>query len=182
MKKKLIAVGAASLAAAAMPMVGVFATDPTTSDTVTVTIPFGCTVNDGARTTKTAAFGSVAPGANGVAQSTTAMTVSCNKAWLVTPSTDGLAASNATTITSGIENSKGSQFWVKLTAGNTDNTNGGSINNPFSSPHAIDGSAITGTASALDLTFTPEYTIHIGNNQEEGSYTGTVTYTIALGA
>lgn len=180
---KKLAIAGASAVLAAMPVVGVFAaTEVSTTDTLTVTVPTGCTVNDTARTTKTAAFGPVAPGDNGTAQSTSAMSISCNAAWSVTPMSEGLKATDKTTITSP-ENAKGSWFKVQLVAGNTEGINGGTINNPFSTANTINGTnKVTGDGAAQDLTLTPTYTLHIGNNQEQGSYTGDVTYTIAIGA
>ena len=176
---KKLAIASASLALAAMPVAGVFAAESvTTTDTVTVTVPHGCTVNDTERTNKTAAFGSVAPGADGENKSTSAMIINCNKAWTVTPSTEGLTATGATTITSAAANAKGSQFKVALATSATDG-----ITNGFTSQTAINGTTnVSSTAAASDLSITPTYSIHIGNQQEQGSHTGTVTYTIALGA
>lgn len=177
MKKLVIA--ASSVALAAMPVVGVFAASSvTTQDTITVTVPFGCTVNDEARETKTAAFGEVAPGSDGTNQSTSAMVVNCNKAWTVTPSTAGLTATSATPITSASANAKGSQFKVALATSETEG-----ITNAFSNQTGIDGTKnVAGTNAASNLSITPTYSIHIGDQQEQGNYTGTVTYTIALGA
>ena len=161
---KKLAIAGASAVLAAMPVVGVFAaTGVSTTDTLTVTVPAGCTVN-------------------GTAQSASAMSSSCNAAWSVTPTSEGLKATDKTTITSP-ENAKGSWFKVQLVAGNTEGTNGGTINNPFSTANTINGTnKVTGDGAAQDLTLTPTYTLHIGNNQEQGSYTGDVTYTIAIGA
>ena len=176
--KKLVIAGA-SVALAAMPVLGAFAaTSVTTQDTISVTVPHGCTVNDTERTTKTAAFGEVAPGADGTAQSTSAMVINCNKAWTVTPSTEGLTSASGTTILSAAANAKGSQFKVALATSSTDG-----ITNAFPSATGIDGSKnVAGSAAASDLSITPTYSIHIGNQQEQGTYSGTVTYTIALGA
>ena len=180
---KKLAIAGASVALAAMPVVGVFAaTSVTTQDTVTVTVPSGCTVNDTARSDKLAEFGSIAPGDDSAsAETTTAISFSCNGAWSVKPTTSGLAGTTGTTITSAAANAKGSQFKLQLTAGNTESNNGGTITNPFSTATGIDNtSAVAGTASAFEVTLTPAYTIHIGNGQEADTYEGTVLYTVAL--
>ena len=176
---KKLAIAASSVALAAMPVVGAFAANLSTTDKLTVTVGSGCAMVT--RAQQTAAFGNVAPGDSGNPQSTSAMTISCNGAWKVTPSTEGLASSDKTTITSANPNDKGSQFFLALAPGNTDGGNGGTISNAFSSATGIDGKkVVSGTAAANAVTLTPTYTINIGGAQEAGSYEGIVTYTLAL--
>ena len=219
MKKSLIATGAASLALAAMPVVGVFAVDGPVQvvDTVRVTIDESCTfeaTQGGATVTPTgstnpktinrtfakdATLGSVVilagAGDEGVPSGVDPITVvaACNSDGTGGGKTGtySITAASSQTMTG-----TGSAVIPNSTAGNETLTSGGTsawsmrivapstgIQNSYGSYHVMPDSTgdvvLTGTASSTDVTFTPEYRVYVGTDQASGTYTGTVTYTIA---
>ncbi|MBQ3475886.1 hypothetical protein IJH26_00005 [Candidatus Saccharibacteria bacterium] len=173
--KKLAILGA-SAALAAMPVVGVFADNVTTTvDTLTLTVDQGCNIiNESTdRTDKTAAFGNVTPGLT-AEDGTSPITITCNGAWKLTPSITTALASGANTIPSGATALDGtvSEWALKLTTT--------AATNNYSGYAAVDGTkVVSDTAAASSLTITPTYKVSIAPGQASGSYTGTVTYTVA---
>ena len=164
MKKALIA-GVASVALAAMPLVGVFATDITTmTDTLTITIDPTCTF-DAASHAYTADMS-----ANALNDSvgTTTMKVTCNvyNGYYVTAAFTSLAGNGSNAITySNVDPTAGSGTWTAaLSASNL--SNGGRVmQNTVNTPAAGDSETITYKVSTTD-------------NQAAGTYSGTATYTL----
>jgi len=179
MKKIMIA--GASMALAAMPVLGAFAANEA-QDTLNVNVPNGCTL--ATRANGEATWSSVAPNTDGEAKSTAAMVITCNNSWSVTPHSTGLAY-NSNTITSNATGGDTSTFKLMLTPTGSEYTgaaggNGGVVTNDFLSANTIDGThKISGNAAATAVSITPTYTVHISTVQEPGLYTGTVYYDIA---
>lgn len=213
MKKSLIATGAASLALAAMPVVGVFATTPQVVDTVQVTIDKACTfqatqnnqpyapdetTGNILRTfAKDAELGQVvelgegATGGSGGATNPITIEGVCNTGtteqsdgtWSITAVGDnnatmvGPAGSTAITSTSAtkeLSSGKISGWGMKITSAGAA-TGYDSWNVVPSSATPIAG----GNATGASFSFNPQYRVYVGTEQETGTYTGTVTYTIS---
>jgi hypothetical protein len=204
MKKALIA-GAASVALAAMPVVGVFAADPTSTsftDTLTVGVAGGCTIEQsdasaeaGTYTnrefTQNIAVGNV--GYLNAADATTppttgGVTVSCNTdasttSYTVSVAVDGLTDSNVTpaakqTIAGGMATSGDNSAWaIQSNATGFEST---STNNPFATyKTAATGTFLTATA-ADEVTFNPSYRVYVAPEQPQGTYVGHAVYSINL--
>ena len=182
MKKSLIA-GAASLAIAAMPVVGVFAAGEgtvtkTTIDSLSLTIPKGCNIQtDPARSDTEAAFGNVAPGQTAT-DGTSAIVVTCNGAWTLTPSIKTALTNGTATIASGATALDGtvSEWALQLTAASLPT---GSTND-FSSYAAVNGTnKVVGAAASSALSITPSYKVSVAPGQATGTYGGEVLYTVA---
>ena len=201
MKKSIIAAGAASLALAAMPVVGVLAaTSSSFTDTLTVTVPGGCTLEDNAAATPgnyadrafTAEIpaGTSAELGNGFNSETGAtMKIACNTdtgTWTIT----AVAANSGDLVGSGTAAGESIAPGTALTG----NVSGwaiksnatGATSNPYSAykAYVVDsGEAystfLTGSASAT-VTFNPSYQVYVSPTQEPGVYSGSVTYTVAL--
>ena len=178
---KKIAILGASAAIAAMPIVGVFAATgtvtTTTEDTLTLTIPKGCNIQtDPARSDTEAAFGSVAPGQIST-DSTSAIVVTCNSAWTLTPSIKTALSNGTATIASGATALDGtvSEWALRLNIGTA-----AGVTNGFSNDTAVNGSTnVTGTGAVNNLSITPTYTVSVAPGQATGNYSGTVLYTVA---
>ena len=185
MKKSLIAASASAVALAAMPVIGVFAAPNTVDneivDTLNVTVDKGCTFNNEGTRNATADFGTMTPGQFDT-RSTDAINITCNDAWTLTVKGTNLTGGSGTTpISSTSAAVDGTVSNYKLTlapasaTGITTNNFGNAkeVSSATSGETAIIGS----TVSALDVT--PTYTLSIGAGQEKGTYSGTVTYTVA---
>ena len=183
-KMKKLAIAGASLALAAMPVVGVFAASGTTvTDTVEVTIDSACTI-----TTTNASNTYSATMTNGQLKSdfgSTSMTIACNDAggWHVTAVGSGADASN--------------KHYMDASASGTDIATGtatsGSTSNCAFKVNGTDASGYTsfsavpqtaadvatnaGASEASILTTT--YQVFISPTQQADTYTGQVTYTLA---
>ena len=192
MKKKLIAASAASLAVAAMPVVGVFAAGSgtpvtTTSDTLTLTVPDGCMLTVPSGRDTAAEFGSV--GVNQTATETTgSFSIGCNAKWKLTVAGDTLSGTsgNAQTESATIKSTSGaidatiSNFKLSL---NVSNPGTATVSNSYESLAAIPasaGNALTSDDSVTAVTVTPTYKVAVGPGQASGNYSGTVTYTVGL--
>lgn len=205
MKKKLIAASAASLAVAAMPMVGVFAKTGSLefTDNLSVTVNAGCTLENGGTTdgtfvdrsfAKNIAVGNFAVlESNGTAvNDNAAMTVKCNTtSGTVTVSysvnagaNTNLTATGGTIAAGAVVAGPNSGWAIKSNAANTST-------NPFAgegesvadagyyvAPTTATGTFLTSTASAQGTTFNPSYRVYVAQGQAVGTYTGTVTYTL----
>ena len=208
MKKSIIAASAASLAVAAMPVVGVFADDSTINnntvvDTLTVTVAGACTLEDsttGVYTDDDRSFsGSIAAGTVGWLNATSdsatpgdeTFTVHCNAAtgtWTVAVSASDNALkgstyeTNTNKIDPGTTFSGGTSAWaIKSNAANLGET---SVSNPYSDYAAYSSgtflSAPASTASGVTkATFNPSYKVYVSPDQLADTYTGTVTYTVS---
>ena len=172
---KKLAIAGASVALAAMPVVGVFAV--TTTDTLTLTVPAGCNITS--RTNTVAAFNSVAPG-NTQTASTDSITVTCNAAWQLTPSVSAgneLKKDASNVISSSASLSGATSAWaLQLAVSGTS----GTIGNAFETNNEVDGTnKLTASAAGTGVSVTPTYTVYVAPGQTPGDYTGTVVYTIA---
>ena len=198
MKKSLIATGAASLALAAMPVLGAFADSVT--DTVQVTISSSCTVEatsgggSGGTTTgrsysatlanggtKTWAAGQTGGDGGGV------MTVNCNNAsgWEMTAIGASDTSGTYTDKTTMIPDAAGktaiptgtsgaASYWAFQVTGNSTVEGYRSFS---SVPSTATKVAEASGSSAAEVVNTG-YQVHVSTSQQAGTYTGKVTYTI----
>ena len=181
---KKLAIAGASAVIAALPVVGVFAaTGTTVTDTVQVTIDSACTITStNASNTYSATI------TNGQLKSdfgSTNMSVSCNDAggWHITAVGTGADATNknymnagsaGTDIATGTATSGATSNWaMKVTGdGATGFTTFAAV--PSS---ATDVASNSGASSETELTTT--YQVFISATQQQDTYTGVVTYTLA---
>ena len=190
MKKSIIAAGAASVALAAMPVLGVFADDDrSVTDTINVTISPSCTFSAGGddvaySVTGTNASGVVNPVNN--SSNVHTFTVFCNQnsGYTVAATASALSATGVTdtfayaaSLPSGVDSAWHAQFAAD--AGNT---------NTLTVTQLPAGGAETTIISANQAsatggeTWTATYTAYIGTETPAGTYTGTIGYTLAPGA
>lgn len=195
MKKSLIAAAGATLAVAAMPAVAVFAaTEGSFVDNITVTVSGGCTLEVSGGTAGSYSdrtfSASIAAGTTetltGVESGATitpasAMEVQCNvptpgQAWNITATAanGGALKDGEKTIPSGTAIDGGtSSFAYSINNGST------WLAVPTEANAAItSGTTVSGTPT----TFNPIYRVYVAPSQAPGTYTGSVTYTIHLGA
>ena len=195
MKKSIIAAGAASVALAAMPIVGAFAAN--TYDNITATISNGCTITDSVQT-KTVSM-SVAPGNVATSTAAPSISVTCNNdEWEISAvgssETYGQSGYAVTDLVArnGEEgsytyahiptnlNTTGTSGWAFKVASITDTTNG-KISDGFNTWHAIPDTATTiveNNSAAASETVTMQYQVYAAVGQEAGAYNGQVTYTV----
>ena len=197
MKKSIIAAGAASVALAAMPIVGVFAADGDLeqTDTVVVTVDSACSLatnnTSGDDFTATITNGNVN---NAIAGST--FTITCNDTggWDLNAvgagtATDHVNYMDASTnvdgddiITADGTPAASSSAWAfKLEKGGSDASNV-TITTGYTAFKAIPANSTkvaTGTSTAGNSTVTATYGVSIDATQSAGTYTGKVTYTLA---
>ena len=185
MKKKLIAAGAASLAVAAMPVVGVFAVNPVSvQDSLQINVNETCsfsaggtglslsdTVNPGAETTWASGEGTPVASKHD-------FTVNCNsKNYTVTAVATDLTKTGASahgTIAYTANDTYPTTSTVgddgKWTAVLTNGDNNAAISKSSSTIKS-------GNATTTD-SFSVAYKAIVGNANEQGTYNGTVTYTL----
>ena len=196
---KKLAIAGASVVLAAMPVAGVFAeaTSNSFTDTITVGVTSGCTLEktggtagdySGNDRTFTANIQAGNVGYLNATDATTGpsgshITVSCNtsdstKTWTVNVDVTGLT-SGGNTIGGGTETSGTTSYWAIKS--NASVANNGSISsNPFANyAAAADGVFLSATANNT-VTFNPSYQVYIAPTQPEGSYTGTAVYSIQM--
>ncbi|MBR2795856.1 hypothetical protein IKE13_02305 [Candidatus Saccharibacteria bacterium] len=195
--KKLVIAGA-SVALAAMPVLGAFAaTSSSFTDTLTVGVAGGCTlensnqssagdysVSDRTFTTDiaTGTVGYLNADATGVASTTAGtVTVSCNtqdssKTWQVSLNVTDLA-DGANSITGGAQTSGATSGWAIKS-----NATGTTTANPFGSAYtaAADTTIFLSATANNTVTFNPSYQVYVGPNQAPGTYTGTAVYEVTL--
>lgn len=200
MKKSLIAVAGASLAAAAMPALGVFAAGSFT-DTVQVTVDKSCTWQaswsggQGDTAGRTFSEDHAVPGTRyefGVTDAGTeslpTIKMECNVSsgtWTVS----AIGSSTGSSITAMNPSGTGAAIATgTATSGETSSwafkigATGGTIATGYDEYKAIPASSTTvlsGSASTTDITFKPQYQVYIGTNQAPDTYTGKVTYTLS---
>ena len=193
MKKSLIAAGAASVALAAMPVLGVFATETdTVTDTIEVTVSPSCTFttsSDASDQDETYSFTGV-NNANATAAggATHAFNVFCNDlgGYTVSATAHDLASSTA---------GNNDKFQYKnIIAGNLETGEWHAafagaeltfVNLPDSATsgdHAGESTEViltksTPTAAAGD-TWTATYSVHIGSATKADTYSGQIEYTL----
>ena len=184
MKKSIIAAGAASVALAAMPIVGVFASSSTTvSDTITATVSNGCTITragTGSTVDRSVAI-SVATGASQTGDSD-AINISCNVgSWTVAAAGTGAGTTSLQTsdgtksIATGHTFSGGTSEWGMMVT-----ATGGTVATNYNDYYDVPSSTTVVTGSATSGTVTPSYKVYASGTQDTGVYTGEVTYTIAV--
>ena len=171
MKKTLIA-GAASLAFAATPVFGVFATNPAAlTDTLQVTVAVSCTFS---RTTGEGTYSKTMT-ANQLDTEfgSSTFTSHCNngKGYTITPTFNSLTFSGATSpITySTTTPTAGSGTWTATLGTATTNLTSGTA---LATQSSQDPSA--------GRTYTINYKVGLLNNQPKGTYTGTASYQLAM--
>ncbi len=209
MKKSLIVTGVASLAFAAMPIVGAFAAANQSSftDHLSVTVEGGCTIEtSGTQTDGTyqdRSFSNTIPAGtvgylnDSDGQGTTTgdtLTVSCNgvdatKAWTVTvtPPTSGTlkgSTDNTKTIAPGAYTSGATSGWAIQS--NASVSSGSFTSNPYASYTAAPTEATTFLKGSFKQgnsgTFNPSYQVFVATGQAPEVYVGDVLYTITVGA
>ena len=171
MKKTLIA-GVTSLSFAAMPIVGVFAVDPSPiTDTLTVNVNLSCTF---ARTGGSATYSkTMLANALDTEFGVSTFTAHCNNGsgYTVTPTFTSLTFSGATMpiAYSTTKPSANSGTWTALLNSNTT----GMTNN---------SAAVTQNSQdpAAGRSFTVTYQVGLKNNQPKGTYVGTASYQLAM--
>lgn len=183
MKKSLIAAGAASVALAAMPVVGVFAVDDKqVVDTIELTVNATCSfnTNSSASSSDTEYAATVANGAEaafGTATHKFNVTCNDNEGWKVTATPTvltGAAKSNTLPfVTSTNYSASGSTgMWSADIA----NGAGGATVTPFGDTATI---IATKAASTDNADFTVTYKAYVGTTTPADVYTGTMTYDLA---
>ncbi len=190
MKKSIIATGVASLALAAMPIVGAFAD---VTDTVTITINSACSI--GSTTSTTGAGASLSDTmTNGSLKTWAAdgtaggkVVVSCNSAsgWNVkavgastgTSNTSMTPTGSGTPIATGTATSGATSNWAFKVAGT------GAVS-AYTSFAAIPGTATKvagGSGAVSEGEIDTGYQVWVSATQQADTYTGKVTYTVATG-
>ena len=185
MKKALIA-GAASLAMAAMPVVGVFAVDQT--DTLRVTIDSSCSMSNiahdnGDNTVGTwsgdTLSGTLNAGAYDANFGSTSMTVICNNSagWEVTATTSDLVNAKSDKISPLASLAAGTTGY-NWTVSQADGAG-------LTIPTGAQGAAAEGSVAKYNKptdgngkTFTVTYGISLAADVAAGTYSGTVAYTL----
>lgn len=203
MKKSIIAASAASLAVAAMPVVGAFAATSTVTDTLNVNIPASCTIRNDETTGESSGTPStenvynvtmkngelrddIGTGASGVTgDNDNTIEVSCN----IQSGTDAgwsLAAAGKGGSTALVEQTDSSKtiptgdgtgttsYWQFKTA-----ATGVTYTTPYASGQfaAVPSSATIATGTG-DAEFTMTYKVYVDLEQATGTYTGGVVYTL----
>ena len=192
MKKSLIATGAASLALAAMPVLGAFAD---VTDTVTVTIDSSCSVGGSTSTTGSGVNLSetMTNGSTKVWDSDGSaggkLVVSCNDAggWNIKAVGTGADATNknymnaagsGTDIASGPATSGATSNWAFKLSG----TGVVAAYQSFTTVPASATKVATSNAAASEVEIDTGYQVYISATQQADTYEGKVTYTVAKGA
>ena len=180
MKKSIIAAGAASIALAAMPVVGVFADeDRAATDTIEVTVNSSCTFLAGGADGSYAASGangaSVNP-TNGT-DNTHSFTVFCNDndGYKVSATAHNLTATGITDVFA---------YAATLPSGTTSAWNATFASSDVTPVQiatvdtATDIITKSGASAAAGETFTATYTAYIGTATPAGTYSGEIAYTL----
>ena len=174
---KKLAIAGASVALAAMPVVGVFAaTQTSVVDTVQLTVTKTCAM-DADAAAKTVNLGSAVAGSEYAEKAGSTLTVTCNgtAGWEITATATSLAGGAGTTaIPFGAYPSTAESKWsAKLTA------TGGTVATGWDSYAGTTASntvVVSGT-QVNAITVTPSYKARTSATQENGTYEGTITYT-----
>ena len=177
--KKTLMLAAASVACAALPAVGVFATDVTTmTDTINITISQTCTFDAGSHSyTKSDAVANTL-----YTLGTTTMKVTCNKynGYSVVGVMNSLSANSGsnTIACSTTTATAGSGTYSATVTGRVNGTEQTAANKcGTSGSKAAIMSRTSNTASGGE-TSTIVYKVGTGANQAAGTYSGTVVYTL----
>ena len=189
---KKLAIASASLALAAMPVVGVFAADDGSfTDSIQVTVAGGCTMGEEASGGGTTATDRTFTGSitNGTASTLTgsgavvapALEIVCNTGTATAFHINANPANNGSLVDSSTSESIASRlaesgdlsaFMYKKNASAT-----------WEAAPTTAGEIISDTASADNpFTFNPGYRVYVSLGQAAGTYEGSITYTLAMGA
>ena len=184
MKKSIIAGSVASIALAAMPVMGVFATATVTEsfvETLNINVDDACEFGNESNT-GTATDTVLPNGTTTWDNHNTVLSVRCTLAsYKITSVFTAMGrganatawnADDAKLTYSGAATSGGSQTWAAQFKKNS---------GTFAYLTNNSSTQMTGTSSQSD-TFTIKYEAGLGADQPAGTYTGTATYTIATGA
>lgn len=186
MNKKILAIGATSAVAAAMPVLGVFAAT-TRTDTVRVTVEKGCTftsdATDGVDRAVTIAQGGVLQDIEGVTFTILCNSENENGTWEISAvgedsakMQDGVGNSFASTASELDGSTSNWQFKLTTTG---DAKAEGTYSNYSQIPASSTKVASNVAASAQDnATISALYGVSISKEQTPGTYTGRVTYTL----
>ena len=191
---KKLAIASASVALAAMPVVGVFAATGSTefTDNLEVIVNSGCTLENGGNTdgayvdrsfSKNIAVGNYAVLDGSAATDTAAITIKCN----TTSGTVTVTSAGSTTLV-GTGSADNTIATGAATSGSTSNwAIKSNATNAASDPYAaykahVPGTFLTATASASGTTFNPSYQVYVAQGQAPDTYTGAVTYTVSYQA
>ncbi len=189
MKKSMIAAGAASLALAAMPVLGVLADTTEVTDKLTLTVTPSCTydsITPAAAGTATGNSYSASTTANALVSFTaagspatpTSLTVKCNDpdGYSITPTFTGLdldGTPGAQSLAYGSNATAGSQTWTAYYS-----KNGGAAT-AFTASGS--GAAVLADPNpSLNDTWAFSYKAGTGVNQAAGTYTGQAVYNLAV--
>ena len=188
MKKALIA-GAASVALAAMPVVGVFAAEQSTvTDTVKLTVTSTCKM-EAADTGKEVNLGASVVAHEYAEAAGTPMTITCNdqQGWSITATAQSLSATGTDqTIPFGAYSAAGESVWSARIAKTGNDVNNANIATGWDDNTATAASSTTiisadGAAGAKKgvsgLIVTPYYKAYGSAHQAAGTYSGTIAYT-----
>ena len=193
MKKSIIAAGAASVALAAMPIVGAFAAaNLSSTETINATVGGGCTItgvgDTPGATTASTNIGDVAVNTVSDATAGKPIAITCNSDnWKITAVGAGenglataLSQSTTVSIPTGTNKLDGSasQWAFKVESSNEFATISGDYGQ-WSEIPASETTIATGTGTKSG-TITPSYIVSVGASQATGSYTGKVTYSVAV--
>lgn len=206
---KKLAIAGASVALAAMPVVGVFADTATytnIADKIQLTVSETCVMEADSALTEQIATGSIkgtavtlggspaVAGTEFTAVNGTQMTITCNaqSGWQLSATPTSLSAEGTgDTIPFGaypasiVPNTTTSVWSAKITLGGNDITHASIASGWDSFAGSTSGVILssTGNTGAKDsvsgLTVTPSYKAYAANNQAAGSYSGTITYAFA---
>ncbi len=178
MKKTIIA-GASAVAMAALPMAGVFAaTQTSVVDTVTLTVNKTCQMAAGAAT-GSYSLGQAAAGGEYTAVTGTPITITCNgtNGWEFNAATTSMTGGTGTTaIPFGPYATSGSVWSAAVAVSQGSATIETGWDNYGGSALATATKIVSG-AQADGLTITPSYKAKTSATQENGTYSGTITYT-----
>lgn len=175
MKKSMIAAGAASLALAAMPVVGVFAA-ASQVDTLNLTVTSSCamtnTAGSGATTNTYTATAGLNETVTFAAENSdpTILTVVCNSGYTITPTFTKLDGPSTDDI----------EYASTLAAGKW--TAGYKLGSAASFTPMTSSTAITSATSSTTDAYSFEYKAQTTTTQTQGTYTGTATYVLAATA
>ncbi len=186
---KKIAIASASLALAAMPVVGVFAaSEGSFTDTITVDVAGGCTIGQTTsghapadRTFSASIVNGTDEVLNGVegGSAAPALNVQCNTA-TETNFNITAVASNSGSLKSGDNTIPSGNTFSGDTSAFAYSIDSGSTWNPVPTTSTV---VKTGSAtSSTPVSFSPTYRVYVALGQAGGAYSGTVQYTLAIGS
>lgn len=185
MNKRILGVGTASAVLAAMPLLGVFATEAgSVTDTVTITVDSSCSLGESVSGATPSA--GITNGNNNKTLQGSKFSISCNDngGWTLNAkgASDGGAptamhgTNGGTTIATGtdLDNPAVSNWAVQATGDTVTSAYKGKFGVIPGEDTPIAESTNATSGSTVDIT----YGVSISNDQPAGTYTGKVTYTL----